>query len=244
MLLDRPASVTDAMGRVTSYAYDALSRRTQVFNAAVQAAPLLQQSYTPNGLLASLTDANSNATSFAYDGFDRLATTTYPGGSTETSTYDADNNVLSRKTRANGTITFTYDTLNRLTTKTPPSPAPVVSYGYDLAGRLTSISDTSAAVNPALPPSPGTSVQYATSYAYDSVNRPIGVAWDPAPTAASPTASTVTFSHSYNKANQRTGHSTTDNSWWFYPAATAEHGELHRERAQPVHRGGRGHAEL
>ena len=219
-LLDRTVSVTDAMDRATSYAYDALSRRTQVFNTAVQATPLLQQSYTPNGLLASLTDANGNATSFAYDGFDRLATTTYPGGSTEALTYDADNNVLSRKTRANGTITSTYDTLNRLATKTPPSPAPVVSYGYDLAGRMTSVSDTSAAINPALPPSPGTPVQYATSYAYDSVNRPISVAWDPAPAAASPAASAAAFSHSYNKTNQRTGYSTTDNSWWFYPAAT------------------------
>ena len=64
-------------------------------------------------------------------------------------------------------------------------------------------------------------MQYATSYAYDSVNRPISVAWDPAPTAASPTASAVTFAHSYNKTNQRTGYSTTDNSWWHYPAATA-----------------------
>ena len=28
-----------------------------------------------------------------------------------------------------------YDTLNRLITKTPPSPAPVVSYAYDAEGR-------------------------------------------------------------------------------------------------------------
>jgi YD repeat-containing protein len=53
-------------------------------------------------------------------------------------------NVTSRKTRA-GTISFAYDTLNRLKTKTSPSPAPVVSYGYDLAGRPTGVSDTSAA---------------------------------------------------------------------------------------------------
>jgi YD repeat-containing protein len=51
--------------------------------------------------------------------------------------------VLSRKTR------FAYDTLNRLRTKIPPSPAPVVSYAYDLAGRLTGVSDTSAAITAA-----------------------------------------------------------------------------------------------
>jgi YD repeat-containing protein len=157
---------------------DALGRQISVSNLGVQAAPLLQQAYTPDGLLASLTDANSHATSFAYDGFDRLTTTTYPLGSTEILTYDADGNVLTRKTRANQTISFAYDTLNRLTTKTPPAPAPVVSYRYDLNGRLTSASDSSAAI--AAPP-PGSS--YATNISYDAVNRPTAVSWSPAPAA-------------------------------------------------------------
>jgi YD repeat-containing protein len=132
--VDRLSSVTDAAGRVTSYAYDAVGRRTKVFNTAIQATPLVQQGYTANGAPASLTDAKNNTTSFAYDGFDRLATTSYPLGSTETFSYDADGNVLTRKTRANQTIAFTYDTLNRLSTKTPPAPAPMVSYAYDRGG--------------------------------------------------------------------------------------------------------------
>lgn len=33
---------------------------TSVSNPAIQAGPLLQQSYTPDGLIASLTDANGN----------------------------------------------------------------------------------------------------------------------------------------------------------------------------------------
>jgi YD repeat-containing protein len=218
-LLDRLASVKDAMGRTTSYGYDALSRQTSISNLAIQGSPLLQQAYTPDGLLASLTDANNHATSFAYDGLDRLATTTYPLGSTETLTYDADSNVLTRKTRANQTIGFAYDTLNRLITKTPPSPAPVVSYRYDLAGRLMGVSDTSAAIAGAVPPS-GPSVQYATTAAYDVLNRPTGISWTPAPTAAAPTASGVTFCHAYNKANQRIGQTATDNSWLNYPAAS------------------------
>jgi YD repeat-containing protein len=103
-----------------------------VSNLAIQAAPLLQQSYTPDGLIASLTDANGNTTSFTPDGFDRLATTSYPDGSTENLTYDSDSNVLTRQTRAGPTIAFTYDTLNRLSAKAPPSE-PTVSYAYDLA---------------------------------------------------------------------------------------------------------------
>jgi YD repeat-containing protein len=41
--------------------------------------------------------------------------------------YEKNGNVLTRTTRAGQTIAFAYDTLNRLVTKTPPSPAPVVT---------------------------------------------------------------------------------------------------------------------
>jgi len=214
---DRLSSATDGAGRVTRYGYDTLSRQLSISNLAIQTAPLLQRSYTPDGLLASLTDANNHATGFAYDGLDRLSTTTYPLGSTETFTYDADNNVLTRKTRAGQTITFTYDTLNRLKIKTPPSPAPVVTYGYDRTGRLTSVSDTSAAVTAAASPSG----PYVAGYSYDAMNRPTAASWSPAPAQAAITASSVTFGHAYNKANQRIGQTATDNTWLNYPAATA-----------------------
>jgi RHS repeat-associated protein len=218
-LLDRVSSVRDAMGRTTSYGYDALSRQTSISNLAIQSAPLVQKSYTPDGLLASLTDANNHTTSFGYDGLNRLATTTYPLGTTETLTYDADSNVLTRKTRANQTISYAYDTLNRLIAKTPPSPATAVNYRYDLNNRLISVSDGSAAIAAAVPPS-GPSVQYAMNYSYDVVNRPTAVAWSPAPAAAAPLPSVVTFGHTYNTTNQRTGQTVSDNSWLNYPAAT------------------------
>ena len=67
--------------------------------------------------------------------------------------YDADGNVLTRKTRAGQTIGFAYDTLNRLKTKSPPPPATAVNYGYDLNNRLTGVSDGSAAIPAAVPPS-------------------------------------------------------------------------------------------
>ena len=58
--------------------------------------------------LSGHTDANNHTISLGYDGFDRLATSTYPNSSTETYSYDADGNVLTRKTRAGVTITFTF----------------------------------------------------------------------------------------------------------------------------------------
>jgi len=212
---DRLQSVTDPLYRQTVYAYDAMSRRISVSNPAIQAGPLLAQSYTPDGLIASLTDANGNTTSFTPDGFDRLSTTTYPGGSTENLTYDADGNVLTRKTRAGATIAFGYDTLNRLATKAPPSQA-TVTYVYDLDSHLIGVGDNSATIT-----TPAASATYSTSLAYDQLNRPLGVSWTPAPAQTTPTATTASFAFGYDPTNRRIGQSATDNSWWSYPTTAA-----------------------
>jgi YD repeat-containing protein len=212
------AAVTDAEGRTLSYGYDALSRQTGVYNLAIQAAPLVRQTYTSDSKVATLVDANNNSTSFTYDGFDRLITTTYPGGTTETATYDAADNVLTRKPRANGgTFTFTYDTLNRPATKTPPT-GPVVTYTYDLASRAVGVGDNSSAITSIA--APGSTVTYGVNYTYDAVNRLLDAKWD-APSATAPAAGTyVTFSHTYNTVNQRAGQTMDDSTWLGYPPMT------------------------
>ncbi len=226
-LLDRKIAVTDAVGRMTRFDYDALGRPSRTYNAAIQPGPLLQQSFTANGQRAALSDANGNTTGFAYDGFDRLATTTYPNSKTETYAYDADGNVTRRCTRLGQPIAFTYDTLNRLSTKTLPGTAAtcgatpvgtVVTYSYDRAGRQTGVSDTSASI--ASPAA--TSTVFSTTYSYDATNSLSGVSFDPAPTPTLPvTGSSVTFTHGYNAANQRSSLAVTDNTWINYPAASA-----------------------
>jgi hypothetical protein len=45
-----------------SYGYDALGRQISISNPAIKSSPLLQMTYTLDGLVASLTDANSNTT--------------------------------------------------------------------------------------------------------------------------------------------------------------------------------------
>ncbi len=209
---DRLVTITDPLARLTVYGYDAMSRRTSVFNPAIQSNPLLQQSYTPDGLIGSLTDANGNTTSFSPDGFDRLSTTTYPDSSTENYSYDADDNVLSRQTRAGATLAFSYDTLNRLATKAPPSEA-TVTYVYDQASHLIGVSDASAAIA-----APATSASYSTSYAYDQLNRPLTASWTPAPSQATPTVASASFAFGYDAINRRITQTATDNSWWRYPA--------------------------
>ena len=207
--------MTDAAGRVTTYAYDALGRRTQTFNPAIQSAALVTLGYTPDGLLASLGDAAGHTTSYTPDGLDRLGTTTFPDGSTETLGYDANGNLLTRKTRRGDTIAFTWDTLNRLATKAAPGEA-TVSYGWDLAGRITSVGDTSGAIT-----APTTTASYAANTTWDAMNRPRLVSWSPAATQTAPAASTVAFAQGYDSTNRRVSQTVTDNTWWSYPAAVA-----------------------
>ncbi len=211
---DRLATVTDPLRRLTIYGYDAMSRRITVSNPAIQPTPLLQQSYTPDGLIGSLTDANGNATTFTLDGFDRLSTTTYPDSSAENLSYDADGNVLSRQTRAGATISFSYDTLNRLSTKAAPSEA-TVSYAYDQASHLIGVTDNSASIA-----TPAASASYVENLSYDQLSRPLTVTWSPVQPQAPPSASTsVTFSFAYDATNRRVSQSATDSSWWSYPTA-------------------------
>jgi len=222
-LLDRLVRTTDAEGRIATFTFDALSRPLGVFNPAIQAAALVSQTWTPNGLKASLTDAAvGHTTTFTYDRYDRLITIGYPAAppqaaTTETFTYDNNGNIVERRTRANEKFTFDYDGLNRLIMKSVFG-GQVVSYSYDLAGRLTSVSDNSAAIVPAVSPT-GSTVAYATTYTYDALNQVMKAEWDPAPAATAPAAGPlVTVGHSYDRTNRRIGQTVDDNTWLAYPA--------------------------
>src|ERR1700736_4034443 len=101
------------------------------------------------------------------------------------------------QTRAGQTITFTYDTLNRLATKAAPSE-PTVTYAYDLGGRLTGASDTGTAVTALASPS-GT--LGTASMTYDQLNRPLSFTFGPAPAQTTPTAGSSAFSYGYDLTN-------------------------------------------
>ncbi|HJT43942.1 MAG TPA: RHS repeat-associated core domain-containing protein [Rhizomicrobium sp.] len=226
--------VTDPVGHVTRFTYDANSRRQKVYNDAIQAGPLVQLAYTANGLSASVTDAKSHTVSFTYDTLDRLSATTYPDGAPdkETLTYDANSNISQRVTRkgnitgSGGIISFGYDTLNRLCTKTigasivacGTTGGGTTNYRYDRVGRLIAANDGGAAV--ALPSGSGAS--YVTTTSYDALNRPLHTSWTPAATQTAPaSASTSTFTHGYDANSRRIGQAANDNSWLNYPASAS-----------------------
>ena len=142
--------------RITLNSYDAAGQMLREIHAygittANGFPATLQQNYasytySPNGKRLSVTDANGNMASMTYDGYDRqirwnFPSTTTPGVVSSTDyeayTYDTVGNRMSLRRRDGGTLTFSYDNLNRMLVKTVPTsasgaPGYSVHYGYDL----------------------------------------------------------------------------------------------------------------
>jgi RHS repeat-associated protein len=126
---DRPATATDALGRVTAYGYDA------------------------NRNLTSVRDPAAHVSTTAYDAANRPIATTDPGGATATTTYDASGNRASTTDPRGARTTFGYDRANRLVATTSPRgnapgapPGSYTStYAYDGKGNRTRATDPSGA---------------------------------------------------------------------------------------------------
>jgi len=124
-------------------------------------------SYRPNGPLENIIDANGNRSKLDYDGFDRPQRLYYPSPTLPSaynpstlanalatagtpnwsdyilSIFNANGNVTEQRLRgypsdSNQKITYTYDNLGRVATKTPAGES-VTTYSYDLLGRATGI---------------------------------------------------------------------------------------------------------
>ena len=115
--LNRPTSEKDALGRVTSYQYDAASNLTQG------------------------TDARGLVTKHFYDALNRRTLLEHWNGTTlvdsATYTYDAVGNRLSL-VDSTGTTSYVYDALNRPSSVTFPGPK-TVSYQYSNVGTRSSV---------------------------------------------------------------------------------------------------------
>jgi RHS repeat-associated protein len=194
-----PSACTPTTGagdadRITKMTYDNAERVTKMTSAygTANASDNATATYSDNGQVATATDANGNKTSYTYDGFDRLSKTNYPsttkGSGTSSTTdyeqlgYDANSNITSRLLRG-GTLTigYTFDNLNRLTTKDLPGSEPDVTYGYDLLGRMTSAA-TSAQTLSFTYDALGRNLTQGgpngtLSYQYDAAGRRIRLTW-------------------------------------------------------------------
>lgn len=152
--------VTDAVSRVTQYAYDDAGRLSTVTDSSSVIA--MTKTYTDNGLVSTIKDSRSNITAYTYDGLDRPLRRTFPDSTyVENQGYDANSNPLVRRNRDGSTITLTYDSLDRVQTKSSSGMA-VVTFAYDLAGRLLSATKPTVA---------GDASTGTFSIAYDSAGR-------------------------------------------------------------------------
>jgi len=138
--------------RVVQSGYDSDNR---VLSISDSVGTLQTVTYSPNGNKLTDLDGKNNLTTYTYDGVDRLSQTNFPvatqGASAsdannyETYAYDANGNVLVRRLRDANTLTFTYDNLGRMATRTPGGSSAIssndyaVSYTYNLVNSVIQI---------------------------------------------------------------------------------------------------------
>ncbi len=165
----RVASVTDATGGRTDYAYDAsgnLFTVTAPANNDSGIRPVTTYGYDALGRVTSVTDALNHQTTYSYDGAGRVLTVTLPKPSPSSAldftthysydVYDSGTQLLATTvTDPNGNpTTQKYDAFGRLT-RSVDAAGNTTSYGHTRA-LLSSITDANG---------------YATTYSYDSLGR-------------------------------------------------------------------------
>jgi RHS repeat-associated protein len=157
--MDRLATRKDALNRTETYAYDSDGNPTLLTDRKGQKTRFkydLLDRRNFIGFGAAGTPPNETYTStiqFTFDGGDRLLSAVDSANGTVTSTYDGLDR-LTQQTTGQGTVNYTYDAADRRQTMTVAGQ-PQISYGYDAADRLTSITQGASAV----------------SLAYDDANR-------------------------------------------------------------------------
>jgi RHS repeat-associated protein len=189
-------TVTDQAGAARKTITDALGRMTFVYEDPASANYETDYSYDVLDDLTGVTQkggstsANWRNRSFAYDSLARLTSSTNPETGTITYTYDADNNLKTKKApspnqiatgTATATTAYTYDALNRITGKsyndgyTSNSPTLGSLYQYDgtaLTGCTTAppgLADSNA-VGRRTSMCDGSG---ATSWSHDPMGRPL-----------------------------------------------------------------------
>jgi RHS repeat-associated protein len=129
--LGRVSLVTDGRGIITSYTYDRLDRvkRVQDYTGAKR----VEFTYDNNGNLTQRVSTTAGTTTYTYDTLNRRTSETFPGGVTNTYTYDKNSN-LRTLTDPSGSVTYGYDAIDRVVSIAAPKASgtgtDTVSYTY------------------------------------------------------------------------------------------------------------------
>lgn len=139
----RVVQAVDAQGNTATIAYDAADRPVATTDPLGR---VTRSEYDPNGNLVAVTDPNGNATRYGYDAQNRIVSSTDPLGRVARTVYDSAGNATSTTARSGITTATDYDPLGRKTRTrfgvSGDRVASSIDYGYDAAGRLTSIADS------------------------------------------------------------------------------------------------------
>jgi RHS repeat-associated protein len=156
-------SKMDRKGQTINYVYDDLYRLTQ---KTYPDSTSVEYVYDLVGKLLSVTDPTGTY-GFAYDNMGRLVGTTtqyafLSGNYTTSYTYDGNSNRVTMTDPQSGVTNYAYDTLNRLSTLTPPTAFGSGSFGfsYDALNRRTQMTRPNGVT---------------TNYSYDNLSRLLAV---------------------------------------------------------------------
>jgi len=165
---DRPVKLTEASGRITSYAYSGNSVTTTVDGIAstqtfdnqgnlilvVDPAGTITYNLRPDGQPASIVAPGNVTTSINYDSYGRRSSIVDPSAGTQSNSYDVAGNIMSESNTDGRTITYGYDDYNRMTRRTRPEFSTTFAYNKDgLLESKTVVNSTS------------------TTYQYDTYGR-------------------------------------------------------------------------
>jgi len=149
---NRVASITDALGQRTTFAYDA---RGNLVSRTDANSHVTRYTYDWVGLLTEVADPLNSKTLLAYDPLGNLASVTDPLANKSSFQYDGVSRVAATKDSLGRTTSSVYDQLDRVTRQVDAKGA-VTQFTYDALGNLTSLTDARGK---------------RTSFAYDPRNR-------------------------------------------------------------------------
>jgi RHS repeat-associated protein len=132
---NREVSNTDPTGKQVRTDYDVLGRVTSMLDKLGNRSSVTYSLVANGQRIASRIEPANRVTAFEYDVAGNLTKTTYPDGTFESASYDAENHPLTKTDRGGAVTQYEYDALGRETRKTLPDGA-VTTRTYDGAGRV------------------------------------------------------------------------------------------------------------
>ncbi|MEO8096801.1 MAG: RHS repeat-associated core domain-containing protein [Acidobacteriota bacterium] len=168
-------TVTDRLGGVTKYTYDALGRPASF---VLPTNATTAYTYNADSTVATTTDPTGGVTTYGYDSMKRLVKITDPNARVTNYTYDPAGDVLTEQTPAGSTTTTTYDADGRRSTFTNATGGGF-NFAYTPSGQVLSLANPAGGKR---------------SYTYDGADR-LGTVTDPAG---------VSTTYGYDAANQLT----------------------------------------